>query len=136
MIPPAENPNPKKVICECGTALQRTKAQDCYNGQRVWCDLCLVHITGTDEVYHCPKGHSVVHNQGYDLCAFCADHRSVATKVTVTLRKRLEAYQKSHVELKQRNNRLQVGLKVYEKSDVEQKQKIDQLQAMNGKLVE
>lgn len=106
-----EQQKPKKVMmCECGSALQLLKAQDCYNGQRIWCDLCLVHVIGTDQAYHCSKGHTVAHPSGYDLCTFCAEHWSVATKVTATLRERVEAYKKAHLEQKRMIKQLQVDI--------------------------
>lgn len=100
---------PKKTLmCSCGVALKLTSSSKCYDGQRVWCDLCNEDIKEPAKVYHCPRGQTAPHVGGYDLCTLCGDNLSVATKVTSVLREHLEAYKRAHAEQKRQIAQLQV----------------------------
>lgn len=61
------------ITCKCGSVLTKRKAWSCYEGgARVNCDDCGRAVAGDDWVYHCDKGKTGIHGNGYDLCENCA----------------------------------------------------------------
>ena len=61
-------------MCKCGSVFVLTTAAETYAGGEACCDVCRGDVSGTDLVYHCPKGFVPAHNGGADTCAKCVKH--------------------------------------------------------------
>jgi len=63
----------KHPICICGEALVGVFANQAYNGNAVYCNVCSKQCSSGAIVYHCPQKQNVNHSGGYDMCASCVD---------------------------------------------------------------
>eukprot|EP01083_Nonionella_stella_P178111 628206_1 len=75
--------------CICGQLLQLQSAETCYDEfKEVYCEVCSVVFEGKDPIFHCTKGSTRVHVDGYDICKRCAtkNRHQFSTKLLLQIK--------------------------------------------------